>query len=254
MSDNASLIAAWLTPNCRAIIEGLTPALKAARIALIRDWVSVDVFGSWGWRFGLADTTGRVGMLVFLLSLASASRSAGNDRAVPLRTHGLCQSFQLVVGKPSQRFGQIFRQQVRSRAGSRIFDERCCSMRSGLCAGEIGSCCAGRGKLCHEREYGAATSVRKDLLKTRQPSLIEYERGAERPLAFSSPSVVFGSRLVAGEDLVELGKRCRVEVGRWTIPVDDEVFDHIATARLPGETDDDVVSRLLRAAVARKPS
>ena len=84
-------------------------------------------------------------------------------------------------------------------------------MRSGLCVGEIGSCGAGRGKLCHEREYGAATSVRKGLLKTRQPSLIEYDRGAERPLAFSSPSVVFGSRLVAGEDLVKLGERCRVE-------------------------------------------
>ena len=42
--------------------------------------------------------------------------------------------------------------------------------------------------------------------------------------------------------------------GRWTIPVDDEVFGHIDGARLPGETDDDVVSRLLRAATGRKPS
>jgi hypothetical protein len=42
--------------------------------------------------------------------------------------------------------------------------------------------------------------------------------------------------------------------GRWTIPVDDEVFAHIEAARLPGETDDDTVSRLLRGAIGQKPS
>ncbi|MBI4924111.1 MAG: hypothetical protein HY834_20440 [Devosia nanyangense] len=46
----------------------------------------------------------------------------------------------------------------------------------------------------------------------------------------------------------------RLPDGRWTIPVDDEVFDRIAAARLPGETDDDTVSRLLRAAIGKKPS
>ena len=46
----------------------------------------------------------------------------------------------------------------------------------------------------------------------------------------------------------------RLPDGRWTIPVDDEVFEHIAAARLPGETDDDTVSRLLRAAIGKKPS
>ena len=46
----------------------------------------------------------------------------------------------------------------------------------------------------------------------------------------------------------------RLPDGRWTIPVDDEVFEHIEATRLPGETDDDVVSRLLRAATGRKPS
>ena len=46
----------------------------------------------------------------------------------------------------------------------------------------------------------------------------------------------------------------RLPDGRWTIPVDDEVFDHIDAARLPGETDDDTVSRLLRAAIGKKPS
>ena len=46
----------------------------------------------------------------------------------------------------------------------------------------------------------------------------------------------------------------RLPNGRWTIPVDDEVFDHIDGARLPGETDDDAVSRLLRVATGKKPS
>jgi hypothetical protein len=32
------------------------------------------------------------------------------------------------------------------------------------------------------------------------------------------------------------------------------VFEHIVAARLPGETRDDVVSRLLRAATGKKPS
>ena len=46
----------------------------------------------------------------------------------------------------------------------------------------------------------------------------------------------------------------RLPDGRWTIPVDDEVFEHIDAARLPGETDDDTVCRLLRAAIGKKPS
>ena len=46
----------------------------------------------------------------------------------------------------------------------------------------------------------------------------------------------------------------RLPDGRWTVPVDDEVFDRIDAARLPGETDDDSVSRLLRAATGKKPS
>ncbi|MBI4924105.1 MAG: hypothetical protein HY834_20410 [Devosia nanyangense] len=44
----------------------------------------------------------------------------------------------------------------------------------------------------------------------------------------------------------------RLPDGRWTIPVDDEVFEHIDAARLLGETDDDTVSRLLRAAIGGK--
>ena len=42
--------------------------------------------------------------------------------------------------------------------------------------------------------------------------------------------------------------------GRWAISVDDEVFEHIDTVRLPGETDDDTVSRLLRLAIGGKPN
>ena len=46
----------------------------------------------------------------------------------------------------------------------------------------------------------------------------------------------------------------RLPDGRWTIPVDDEVFNHVHAARLPGETDNDVVSRLLRLAIGKMPS
>ena len=46
----------------------------------------------------------------------------------------------------------------------------------------------------------------------------------------------------------------RLPDGRWTIPVDDEVLEHIDTVRLPGETDDDTVSRLLRLAIGGKPN
>lgn len=39
--------------------------------------------------------------------------------------------------------------------------------------------------------------------------------------------------------------------GLWDVPVDDEVAMKIAIERLPTETDDDVVSRLVRAAMGR---
>ena len=41
--------------------------------------------------------------------------------------------------------------------------------------------------------------------------------------------------------------------GLWNVPVDDEVAVKMATARLPGETDDDVVSRLVRTAIGSRP-
>ena len=39
----------------------------------------------------------------------------------------------------------------------------------------------------------------------------------------------------------------------WNVPVDDEVAMKIATERLPNETDDDVVSRLVRRAIGTLP-
>ncbi|MBN9345487.1 MAG: hypothetical protein J0I48_04665 [Devosia sp.] len=39
----------------------------------------------------------------------------------------------------------------------------------------------------------------------------------------------------------------------WDVPVDDEVALRIAMERLPAETDDDVVSRLVRTAVGKRP-
>ena len=37
----------------------------------------------------------------------------------------------------------------------------------------------------------------------------------------------------------------------WDVPVDDEVAMKIATERLPNETDDDVVTRLVRIAIGK---
>lgn len=42
--------------------------------------------------------------------------------------------------------------------------------------------------------------------------------------------------------------------GRWDVPVDDEVAAAIDHARLPGESDDDVVSRLVRDAIGQRSS
>ena len=54
-----------------------------------------------------------------------------------------------------------------------------------------------------------------------------------------------------GYAFVAAGSRRRD--GDWDVPVDDEVALAIAEARLPGETDDDVVQRLVRKAIGRKP-
>ncbi|HEV2515151.1 MAG TPA: hypothetical protein VGV07_07870 [Devosia sp.] len=44
------------------------------------------------------------------------------------------------------------------------------------------------------------------------------------------------------------------EDGLWEVPVDDEVAAAIDHARLQGESDDDVVSRLVREAIGLRPS
>jgi hypothetical protein len=42
--------------------------------------------------------------------------------------------------------------------------------------------------------------------------------------------------------------------GLWEVPVEEEVGAAIDDARLQGESDDDVVSRLVREAIGRRPS
>ena len=46
----------------------------------------------------------------------------------------------------------------------------------------------------------------------------------------------------------------RLRDGLWEVPVDDEVAAVIEAARLPGETDDQVVSRLVRRAIGTGPN
>lgn len=58
------------------------------------------------------------------------------------------------------------------------------------------------------------------------------------------------SQALPGFDFLRTARRR--DDGDWDVPVDDEVTYTIATARLPGESDDDVVARLVRAAVGRK--
>ena len=66
------------------------------------------------------------------------------------------------------------------------------------------------------------------------------------------PKHLIDAQVQSGYDLRQTATR--LPDGRWTIPVDDEVFEHIQAARLPGETDDDTLSRLLRAAIGGKPN
>lgn len=42
--------------------------------------------------------------------------------------------------------------------------------------------------------------------------------------------------------------------GDWSVPVDDEVHERLMQAKLPGESDDDTVARLLRAHRCEKPN
>lgn len=42
--------------------------------------------------------------------------------------------------------------------------------------------------------------------------------------------------------------------GRWDVAVDGEVYEHIHAHRLEGETDDDTLNRLIRAAIGSQPN
>jgi hypothetical protein len=51
-----------------------------------------------------------------------------------------------------------------------------------------------------------------------------------------------------------LGSGRQLADGSWIIDVDEEVAAFIQAERLPSERDDDVVSRLVRAAIGRRPN
>jgi hypothetical protein len=54
--------------------------------------------------------------------------------------------------------------------------------------------------------------------------------------------------------LTALSDAVRLRDGLWEVPIDDEVAAVIEAARLPAETDDEVVSRLVRGAIGTKPN
>ena len=42
--------------------------------------------------------------------------------------------------------------------------------------------------------------------------------------------------------------------GTWLVPIEDHVMANLAKLRLPGETDDDLVARLIRGRLQQKPN
>lgn len=50
------------------------------------------------------------------------------------------------------------------------------------------------------------------------------------------------------------GSATRRADGRWDVEVDAEVYEHLRAHRLEGETDDDTLGRLLRAALGSQPN
>ncbi|MCB1502173.1 MAG: hypothetical protein KDK07_20715 [Bauldia sp.] len=42
--------------------------------------------------------------------------------------------------------------------------------------------------------------------------------------------------------------------GTWLVPIEDETFERLDAHRLPSESDEDVVLRMLRAYLGRKPN
>lgn len=54
--------------------------------------------------------------------------------------------------------------------------------------------------------------------------------------------------------LMPLSDAVRLRDGLWVVPIDDEVAVVIEATRLPGETDDQVVSRLVRRVIGTRPN
>ncbi len=46
----------------------------------------------------------------------------------------------------------------------------------------------------------------------------------------------------------------REDDGNWLVPISDELWDRLQQARLPGESDDDTLMRLIRSSRGDKPS
>ena len=42
--------------------------------------------------------------------------------------------------------------------------------------------------------------------------------------------------------------------GTWLVPIDQDTWDRIDTMRLPGETDEDVIQRVIHQHLGRRPS
>ena len=62
-------------------------------------------------------------------------------------------------------------------------------------------------------------------------------------------------RAVAGlssPDFISTG--ARQPDGTWLVPIEDHVIVDLARLRLPGESDDDLVARLIRSHLQQKPN
>lgn len=90
---------------------------------------------------------------------------------------------------------------------------------------------------CNKR-FGPVPEQRGDLMRV----LILSEESYRLILDQARPLVLVRSDAIRRPD------------GLWDTPVDDDVAAALDDARLPGESDDDVVSRLVRSAIGRRPS
>ena len=62
-------------------------------------------------------------------------------------------------------------------------------------------------------------------------------------------------RMIAEMAILPFGSTAtRQPDGTWLVPVQDDTWERLEQHRLPGESDDDVLARVLRAARGDKPS